>query len=149
MSTISHKNLQELCRACLRSLKHNNLNTSESSNFADSECNAGTSSLNSLLLPNLCKLFMFLTSYDVNNEYDDFPKRLCEWCYSRLLDYDEFRKSAVRSTEMLYEKWNTSRTEESAPVDDSREAKPCIQLLQNIKGEEHVEDNDDDKLVRM
>ncbi|KAI8128334.1 hypothetical protein FF38_13796 [Lucilia cuprina] len=150
MSTISHKNLQELCRACLRTLKHNNINTNESNNVAGggSECDAGTSSLNSLLLPNLCKLFMFLTTYDVNKEYDDFPKRLCEWCYGRLLDYDEFRKLTVRSTEMLYEQWNTSRKEEETFTEDNVNAKPCIQLLQNIKHEEeNVEENDDDKLL--
>ncbi|KAM7349229.1 uncharacterized protein ACRADG_008249 [Cochliomyia hominivorax] len=156
MSTISHKNLQELCRACLRTLKHNNINTNEKSittaaaggsGGADSECDAGTSSLNSLLLPNLCKLFMFLTTYDVNKEYEDFPKRLCEWCHSRLMDYDEFRKLVVSSTEILYEQWNKSTIEGSTIASEKEELKPSIQLLQNIKYEETIDENDDDKLL--
>lgn len=148
MSSISHKNLQELCRACLRTLKHNNLNENKSAAVVgDGSCDAGTSTVNNLLLPNLCKLFMFLTSYDVNKENEDFPKRLCEWCYGRLMDYDEFRKLTVRSTEVLYEQWNNG-VRESLVKEEVEKDKPTT-LQTNIKSEPITEENDDDQLVRM
>lgn len=148
MSTISHTNLRELCRACLRTLKHNNLNSSDDTNVADGTCEAVTgSTLKSLLLPNLCKLFMSLTTYDVNHEYDDFPKLLCEWCYGRLLDYDEFRKLAVRSTEMLYQQWNANNNGESSTEEEGIETKSSLQQLEHFKQEDNLDENDDNKLV--
>ncbi|XP_011294949.2 zinc finger protein 468 [Musca domestica] len=88
MDAITHRNLQELCRACLKTLENNS---------------DGITDNNNLLLPNLCQLFLCFTTMDVTKELAKFPKLLCQLCLNRLLDYDAFRKLTLKSTETLHQ----------------------------------------------
>ncbi|XP_073829474.1 uncharacterized protein [Musca autumnalis] len=124
MDAIRHRqNLQELCRACLKTLNND-------------EQKVG----NNLLIPNLCQLFICVTTMDVTRELSKFPKLLCQLCLNRLLDYDAFRKLTMRSTETLYEllKKNAAEQEETIGLDEDDVATTEIRVKKEILTESEI-----------
>lgn len=72
-----------LCRVCLKDCKEDEFPN------------------NSLLRPALCQLFYSLTTLDVRQDAEGFPKQLCSKCLFKLRSYEQFREEVLRNSKTL------------------------------------------------
>ncbi|XP_012158781.1 zinc finger protein 852 [Ceratitis capitata] len=114
MSQLSRNNIQEFCRTCLSSLQKRRkrereltpnscamLKVNDEDTQTDTESNQ---SYNLRLMPQLRKLFALFTSLDISEDSEDdvYPRSLCQLCYDKMIDFQEFRNLAINSAEVLY-----------------------------------------------
>lgn len=165
MNQLSRNNLQEFCRTCLRSLKKRRRRVEDTPtsnhklkvNYGDSENDSETNhSYNLRLLPQLQKLFVLFTSLDISEDSDEdaYPRSLCQLCYDKMIDFQEFRNLAIHSAEVLYKIVN-SLDDEMSKVSAEAPTFQGIEIAKEIKTETLVRErsyqfneDDDDQLVR-
>ncbi|XP_054730203.1 gastrula zinc finger protein XlCGF57.1-like [Anastrepha obliqua] len=161
MNQLSRNNMQEFCRTCLRSLQKRRRQERETTptnlellttfgNDSDS-----INSYNLSLLPQLRKLFVLFTSLDIAEEGDEdaYPRSLCQLCYDKMIDFQEFRQLAINSAEVLYKIVNSldddtiKSTEETANLQpNENHAIACkTELLES--GYQNRDDDDDQLLL--
>lgn len=164
MNQLSRNNLQEFCRTCLRSLKKRRRRVEDTPtsnhklkvNYGDSENDSETNhSYNLRLLPQLQKLFVLFTSLDISEDSDEdaYPRSLCQLCYDKMIDFQEFRNLAIHSAEVLYKIVN-SLDDEMSKVSAEAPTFQGIEIAKEIKTETLVRErsyqfneDDDDQLL--
>lgn len=170
MNQLSRNNLQEFCRTCLSSLQKRRKREKEDTptsfhqlkvkvNQGDNENDAETNhSYNLSLLPQIQKLFVLFTSLDISEDSDEdaYPRSLCQLCYDKMIDFQEFRNLAINSAEVLYKIVN-SLDDEMSKTSDEATTFQAIEITKEIKTETLVrersyqfnDDDDDDQLVSI
>ncbi|XP_067635816.1 zinc finger protein 585A-like [Eurosta solidaginis] len=163
MNKLSRNNLQEFCRTCLSSLQNQNKNEWEDDapKHLGSNTNIGnyTNSKHKRydlsVLPQVKKLFVLFTSLDIPKEKDEiYPRSLCQLCYDKIIDFQEFRNLAINSAEVLFKIVNNlsddnvqdvknARIFQQTPDDFDKQFKKQAQITQN----DYQSNDDDDKLL--
>ncbi|XP_050329025.1 zinc finger protein 287 [Bactrocera neohumeralis] len=165
---LTRNNLQEFCRTCLSSLQKRRRREKEDTptsfhqlkvkvNQGDNENDSETNhSYNLSLLPQLQKLFMLFTSLEISEDSDEdaYPRSLCQLCYEKMIDFQEFRNLAINSAEVLYKIVN-SLDDEMSKTSAETPTFQTIEITKEIKTETVVrersyqfnDDDDDDQLL--
>ncbi|XP_053949969.1 LOW QUALITY PROTEIN: zinc finger protein 431-like [Anastrepha ludens] len=155
MNQLSRNNMQEFCRTCLRSLQKRRRQERETTptnlellttfgNDSDS-----IKSYNLSLLPQLRKLFVLFTSLDISEggDEDAYPRSLCQLCYDKMIDFQEFRQLAINSAEVLYKIVNSLDDDTIKSTEETANLQPNEnhQLLES--GYQNRDDDDDQLLL--
>ncbi|XP_036318413.1 zinc finger protein 84-like isoform X1 [Rhagoletis pomonella] len=165
MNQLSRNNLQEFCRTCLKSLQKRRRRERESSptslellNANDYDKDNDSDSIysyNLSLLPELQKLFVLFTSLEfseTDNE-DVYPRSLCQLCYDKMIDFQEFRHLAINSAEVLYKIVNSLDDELTKAPDEAYHLQPnedkegIIEKFSIERSYQNIHDDDDQLLL--